>query len=99
MSISLLGHVFPPRRSHVQIRRGVGYVNLCRLQQLNSCTEEVPCPTNKGVSYNKIGVSLDCDIKNRLLLFLENEEITSTQMEWKYIKNPFSKIGLPNKNH
>jgi hypothetical protein len=61
--------VFPPKRSQVQIQRGVGYVYLCRLYQSNCWAEGVPYPTNKGVSYTNL-VWLGRDLKNRLLLLL-----------------------------
>jgi hypothetical protein len=64
--------MFPPKRSQVQIQRGVEYVYLRRLYQSNRWVEGVPCPTNKGVSYTNLVWWLGRDLKNRLLLLYKN---------------------------
>ena len=35
------------------------------------------CPTNKGVSYTKIGVWLGCDLKNRFIIIIISSQYLS----------------------
>jgi hypothetical protein len=62
--VKIQEHAFPPKRSQVQIQRGVGYVYLHRLYQSNRWAKEgVPCPTNKGVSYTNLVSGLVVTLK------------------------------------
>ena len=47
---------------------GVGYVYLCKLYQSNRWAEEVPCPTNKGVSYTNLVFGLVMTLKYIIII-------------------------------